>query len=78
VRALLEALLGPADRLLAAVPLSAARWLVVAFLVAAALATFLLPRGYVLLGSPDRRWYRDLRWWAVLIMLPYVVIYAWL
>lgn len=77
MRSLLEALLGPPDRLLGAIPIAVGRWLVVAFLIGVALATFLLPRWYVLLGAADRRWFRDLRWWALAITLPYVVIYAW-
>lgn len=78
MRGLLEGLLGPPDRLLAAIPVEVGRWLVVAFLLAAGVASFFLPRWYVLLGAPDRRWYRDLRWWALAVTLPYVLIYAWL
>ncbi|MEE2776806.1 MAG: hypothetical protein VYE73_08595 [Acidobacteriota bacterium] len=77
MRAILEALLGAPDRLLGAIPIEAGRWLVVGFLLTAALATFLLPRWYIYLGCPDERRRRDLRWWALAATLPYVLIYAW-
>lgn len=76
MRALFEVVFGSLDRLLAAIPLAAARWVVVAFLCCAALATLLLPSWFVYLGSPDRSRLRDLRWWSLLIMLPYIFLYA--
>jgi hypothetical protein len=76
VKTLLQALLGPFDSLLGAIPLDAGRWVVVGFFGAVALATLLLPSEFVFRGAPDRRWYRDLRWWGVVIVLPYILIYA--
>lgn len=76
MRGLLESVFGPLDALLGSVPLAAGRWIIVGFLVLSALAALALPRWYVLLGAPDRRWYRDLRLWALAFMLPYVVIYV--
>jgi hypothetical protein len=76
VKALLQTLFGPFDLLLGAIPLAAGRWVIVGFFAAVALGTLLLPGEFVFRGAPDRRWYRDLRWWGVAILLPYIVIYA--
>ena len=76
MRPLFETLFGGFDAMLAAIPLAAARWILVGFFVAAAAGSILLPREFVFRGAPDQRWYRDLRWWAILATLPYVLIYA--
>jgi hypothetical protein len=76
MRDFLSAVLGPADALLAAIPLDVARWIVAGFFVVAGLSAVLLPREFDFRGAPDERWYRDLRWWAVLVLLPYLVIYV--
>jgi len=36
---------------------------------------WLLRKSFVLRGSPGQEWYRDLRIWATLVIIPYVVIY---
>lgn len=76
MRDLLAALFGGFDALLGAIPLGAARWVIVGFYGAAAASCFLLPRDFVFRGAPDQRWYRDLRLWAVAVTAPYVLIYA--
>jgi len=76
MREILEAVFTPIDRALAAVPMAAARSITVTFLLLACLIPLLLPRAYVFLGAPDTRRWRDLRLWAVVAMVPYVVIYA--
>jgi hypothetical protein len=76
MKELLQAVLGPLDGLLGAIPLGAARWVIVGFFCAVAGATLLLPREFIYRGAPDQRWYRDLRWWGVAITAPYVLIYA--
>lgn len=76
MKTFLQALLGPFDVLLGSIPLAAGRWVIVAFFALVALGTLALPREFVLRGAPDRRWYRDLRWWGLAITLPYVLIYA--
>ena len=40
-----------------------------------ALAPLALPKDFIYLGSPDRSRVRDLRLWALIIMLPYILIY---
>lgn len=76
MKALLEAVLGPFDTLLGAIPLAAARWSIVGYFAAIAAATLLLPSEFIYRGAPDRRWWRDLRWWGIAITAPYVLIYA--
>ena len=75
MKEILQAIFGPLNALLGAIPLSAARWLTVAFLVAAALLPLTISRDYVFRGVVERRWYLDLRMWALLCMLPYILIY---
>ena len=75
LRPFLEAIFTPLDRALGSIPFAAARWIVVAFLVLAALVPLALSKDFIYLGSPDRGRVRDLRLWALVIMLPYVLIY---
>lgn len=72
---LLQGIFGPLDAILESIPFGAARWIVVGFLVVAALSPLLLSDAYIYVGSADRRRRRDLRLWALLIMLPYILIY---
>ncbi len=72
---LLEAVFAPMNSLFEAIPFTAARPLVVGFLVAAALAPLFVSKDFVFRGCPDRRRSRDLRLWAVAAMVPYVLIY---
>ena len=76
MKELLQAVLGPLDAMLGAIPLGAARWVIVGFFATVGLSTLLLPREFIYRGAPDQRWYRDLRWWGVAITAPYVLIYA--
>jgi len=76
MRAFFEVVFGGFDAMLGAIPLAAARWVLVGFFLLAAVASLLLPREFVFRGAPDQRWYRDLRWWALAATLPYVLIYA--
>ena len=72
---LLHGVFGRLDAVLGSIPFGAARWIVVGFLVVAALSPLLLSEAYVYVGSADRSRRRDLRLWALLIMLPYILIY---
>ncbi|HVR30633.1 MAG TPA: hypothetical protein VMS86_14000 [Thermoanaerobaculia bacterium] len=78
MRSFLQAVLGPFDALLGAIPLEAARWIVVGFFLIAGAGALLVPRAFVFRGAPDDRWHRDLRLWAILVLLPYLLIYAFL
>jgi hypothetical protein len=64
MRDLLVALFGGFDAMLDAVPLAAARWVVVGFFVVAAGASFLLPREFVYRGAPQPRGVTVQRGWA--------------
>ncbi len=75
LRALAEAVFRPLDALLAALPLEAAPWCAVALLTLPVLVVARLPARSVLRGAPDERRWRDLRWWAAAVTLPYVLIY---
>ena len=34
-----------------------------------------LRREFVFRGAPDQQWWRDLRLWATLVVIPYVAVY---
>ena len=70
-----EALLGPLNSTFEAIPFAAARPLVVAFLVIAALSPLFLSEDFIFRGTTDRRRWRDLRLWAIAAMIPYVLLY---
>lgn len=76
MRALLQAVFDPLSAALGAIPLAAGRWITVAFLVAATVGALFLPEGYVFLGAPDHERWRDLRLWALVVMIPYLLIYS--
>ena len=61
MRPFFEAIFGPLNEVLGAIPLSAARWVTVGFLLLAVVVTLRLKADYVFLGSEGREWYRDLR-----------------
>lgn len=63
------------DRWLLAIPITWARYVVVAMFALAALWVLSLKRDYVYLGAPDTRRWRDLRLWTVLFLIPYVIVY---
>lgn len=75
MRRLFEIIFNPLDGMLGAIPLSAARWVTVGFLLLAVGACFLLKKDYVFLGARERHWWLDLRLWALVIMIPYILIY---
>ncbi len=78
LEAALEFVLGPADALLGSLPLWTARVAVALLLVLPAAAVWRLDRDWVLRGAPNRARWRDLRVWAVLFVVPYLVIYLFL
>ena len=78
MRTILEFLLGPINDALGALPLWSARVAVALLLILPAAAVWLLSRDWVLRGAPDRARWRDLRIWAALFSVPYLVIYLFL
>ena len=45
--------------------------------ILAGLWAMTLKRSYIYLGAPDQAAWRDLRIWAVLVLVPYILIYLW-
>jgi hypothetical protein len=72
---LLRALFAPVNALLGALPMGAARVAAVALLVVPLLVVLRLPRASVLRGAPTASAWRDLRLWAAVAILPYVLLY---
>ncbi|MEM6703169.1 MAG: hypothetical protein AAGA81_06105 [Acidobacteriota bacterium] len=78
LRQFLEAFFGPLDQLLGSLPLMTGRVAVALLLLVPLVWVLRLDREFILLGSPDRARWRDLRLWAVLVTLPYLAIYLFL
>ncbi len=75
MRAIFEIVLGPINAAMGALPLWSARVAVALLLVLPAAAVWRLSGDWVLRGAPDRAKWRDLRVWAALFIVPYLVIY---
>ena len=75
MRTILEFVLGPIDAAMGALPLWSARIAVALLLILPAAAVWRLRPDWVLRGAPDRAKWRDLRVWAALFIVPYLVIY---
>ena len=75
MRAILEFALGPMNAAMGALPLWSARVAVALLLILPAVAVWRLRSDWVLRGAPDRAKWRDLRIWAALFIVPYLVIY---
>lgn len=75
MRTLLEFVLGPINAAMGALPLWSARIAVALLLILPAAAVWRLGRDWVLRGAPDLAKWRDLRIWAALFVVPYLVIY---
>ncbi|MDE2849100.1 MAG: hypothetical protein OXP74_00650 [Acidobacteriota bacterium] len=75
MRTILELILGPIDTAMGALPLWSARVAVALLLILPAAAVWRLRPDWVLRGAPDRAKWRDLRIWAALFIVPYLVIY---
>lgn len=65
----------PLDQFLDSLPMWVAQACAIGLFAAAAIFTWCLPRRFVYLGAPDNARWRDLRIWATLILVPYMVIY---
>ena len=75
MQSLLEKLFAPMNSLFELIPFAAARPLVVGFLVLAAVIPLFLSKDFVFRGCKERPLSRDLRLWALVAMLPYILIY---
>ncbi len=72
----LQRALAPLDHWLAGLPSSVGQICAVTLFVLAALWVLTLKRQYIYQGAPDQAWWRDLRLWSILAMLPYIVLYT--
>lgn len=76
MRGVIDAVFGPLDRMLGSVPIEAAPWAAAALLIVPlGFVVLALPREGILRGAPSTNRWRDLRIWAVLVTLPYIVLY---
>ena len=75
VARVLEVVFAPADVLFRAMPPWSLTACAVALLLIPGIAAFFLSRDFVYEGAPDRALWRDLRFWGILILLPYVALY---
>ena len=73
---LLHAFFGPVNGLMQRIPLEWARFFVLVLLLVPLVVLLLQKRSFILRGAPDQKGWRDLRLWAVVVMLPYLVLYA--
>lgn len=72
---LLHTIFGPVNSLLGSLPIAFARVAVLALLLLPLLAVLRLSRASILRGAPSESPWRDLRLWAIVAILPYVVLY---
>ena len=72
----LKAIFGPLDEWLISLSPTTARACAVGLFLLAAVWVWTLRREFVYRGAPSRARWRDLRIWAVLALIPYVIIYA--
>ena len=75
MRTIFELVLSPIDAAMGALPLWSARVAVALLLVLPAAAVWRLGRDWIFRGAPDGAKWRDLRIWAALFIVPYLVIY---
>ena len=74
----LKALHEPIDAWLGSLPMSVAMICAIGLYVVAVIWVWTIPREFVFRGAPDQKPWRDLRVWATLLTVPYVIIYLWL
>ena len=74
----LKSLHEPVDQWLGQLPMSVAVACAMALFVVAMVWVWTLRKEFVFRGAPDRQWWRDLRVWATIVLLPYMAVYLWL
>ena len=73
---LLTGFFDPIHALMRSIPLDSARFFVLVLLAVPLIALLMQKRSFIFRGAPDDKAWRDLRLWAVIVMLPYLVLYA--
>lgn len=74
----IKSLLAPLDAFLNSLPMWAAQASAIGLFVFAGIFAWCMPRRFIYLGAPDQALWRDLRIWATLVLVPYVLIYFFL
>ena len=72
----LKSLQTPIDTWLASLPMSVAMGCALGLYCIAVLWVWTLKKKFVFRGAPDANQWRDLRIWATLVVVPYVVVYV--
>lgn len=57
------------------IPLVWAKYIATIFFVLMIVWSLFLPKEYILKGAPDRKGWRDLRIWAVIILIVQIILY---
>lgn len=71
----LKSIQEPIDNWLGTIPMSVAMACAIGLFLVALLWTWLIKRDFIYRGSPDQAWWRDLRIWATLVVIPYITVY---
>jgi hypothetical protein len=67
----------PIDVWLGELPMSVAMVCCIGLFVVALIWVWCLKRDFIFRGAPGMEWWRDLRIWATLVVLPYIAVYLW-
>jgi len=60
---------------LVGVPLDWARGIIIIMYIAIAVAVFFFKRDYIFQGAPDKKWWRNLKWWAAIAVATQLFLY---
>ena len=71
----LKSLHEPIDIWLGSLPMSVAMGCAIGLFVIAGLWVWTLRRDFIFRGAPGQEWWRDLRLWSMLVLLPYITVY---
>ena len=71
----LKSLHKPIDDWLGSLPMSVAVACAIGLFVVAGLWVWTLRREFIFRGAPDQKRWRDLRLWAMVVLLPYIAVY---
>jgi len=65
----------PIDQWLGSLPMSVAMVCAIGLFVVAGAWVWTLRREFIFRGAPDHQWWRDLRLWSMVVLLPYIAVY---
>ncbi len=73
----LKSIQQPIDEWLGELPMSVAMVCCIGLFVVALLWVWTLKRDFIFRGAPGTERWRDLRIWATLVVIPYILVYLW-